>query len=286
MRSRLRTSTATATPTSRFGAGRRYMVQLGKGDGSFYPVVNYATPAGRFEMGGHGDLNGDGAVDFLYPSSSGVTVVMNAADDRANVAGAVGFRGGDAGFDHGRSFAADDRHGGGRRWSILLPASGAPSTSPATTRPLPPAPRLHLHGGGRRRPLASPDSVRIGHPGHANRDRRGPVPGEYHAIGGRHRRCFAASRSANPTTLGRRGSPTAVTVTALDVLGNRGGRLHQHDPLHQLGRRRRACLLTTPSPPTTSGVHTFAVTLKTSGSRYVGVGRDSAARPPVDRTSM
>src|SRR5215218_7443730 len=69
----------------------RYMVHLGKGDGTFYPSVDYAVPAGRFEMGGTGDFNGDGSVDFLYPSSAGVTVVMNAADDRANLAGAVAF---------------------------------------------------------------------------------------------------------------------------------------------------------------------------------------------------
>ncbi|MFO0957419.1 MAG: FG-GAP-like repeat-containing protein [Isosphaeraceae bacterium] len=70
----------------------KYMVQLGKGDGSFYPALNYATPTGRFEMGGIGDLNNDGAVDFLYPSTAGVTVVLNAADDRSNLAGAVGFQ--------------------------------------------------------------------------------------------------------------------------------------------------------------------------------------------------
>src|SRR4051812_39387580 len=52
----------------------------GKGDGTFYPSVSYAVPAGRFEMGGAGDFNGDGAADFLYPSTAGVTVVMNADD--------------------------------------------------------------------------------------------------------------------------------------------------------------------------------------------------------------
>lgn len=35
------------------------------------PAVSYPTPAGRFEMGTHGDFNGDGAVDFAYPSASG-----------------------------------------------------------------------------------------------------------------------------------------------------------------------------------------------------------------------
>ena len=59
------------------------MVHLGKGDGTFYPAVNFATPAGQFETGTqHGDFNGDGAIDLAYPSTAGVTVVMNANDDR------------------------------------------------------------------------------------------------------------------------------------------------------------------------------------------------------------
>ncbi|MFO0953219.1 MAG: VCBS repeat-containing protein [Isosphaeraceae bacterium] len=70
--------------------GSSYMIHLGKGDGSFYPEVSYSVPSGRFESGGKGDVNGDGAVDFVYPSTSGVTVVTNANDDRSNVAGRSG----------------------------------------------------------------------------------------------------------------------------------------------------------------------------------------------------
>ena len=70
----------------------QYMVHLGKGDGTFYPEVTYATPAGRFEAGAHGDFNGDGAVDFAYPSTGGVTVVTNDHADYQNLAGAVTFR--------------------------------------------------------------------------------------------------------------------------------------------------------------------------------------------------
>jgi hypothetical protein len=66
-----------------------YMVGLGKGDGTFYAPASYPTTAGRFEMGTHGDFNGDGAVDFAYPSGAGVTVLMNANTDMANTA--VGF---------------------------------------------------------------------------------------------------------------------------------------------------------------------------------------------------
>jgi FG-GAP-like repeat len=70
----------------------KYMVSNGKGDGTFYPSVEYATPTGRFEAGTHGDFNGDGAVDLAYPSASGVTVLSNDNADAQNLAGAVTFR--------------------------------------------------------------------------------------------------------------------------------------------------------------------------------------------------
>ena len=73
-------------------SGGLYMVSHGKGDGTFYPSVNFATPAGRFMAGTHGDFNGDGAVDLAYPTSTGVTVVANDNADMQNLAGAVTFR--------------------------------------------------------------------------------------------------------------------------------------------------------------------------------------------------
>jgi len=72
--------------------GSLYMVSLGKGDGTFYPSVNYSTPAGRWESGTHGDFNGDGAVDLAYPGVGGITVVANDNADAQNLAGAVTFR--------------------------------------------------------------------------------------------------------------------------------------------------------------------------------------------------
>ncbi|QEL16754.1 beta strand repeat-containing protein [Limnoglobus roseus] len=72
--------------------GSQYMVSLGKGDGTFYPSVAFNTPAGRFEAGAHGDFNGDGAVDLAYPTISGVTVVANDHADYQNLAGAVTFQ--------------------------------------------------------------------------------------------------------------------------------------------------------------------------------------------------
>ncbi len=72
--------------------GSMYMVSHGKGDGTFYPSVNFPTPSGRFEAGAHGDFNGDGAVDLAYPSTNGVTVVSNDNADYQSLAGAVTFK--------------------------------------------------------------------------------------------------------------------------------------------------------------------------------------------------
>ena len=73
--------------------GIGYEVQFGKGDGTFYPTVSSAAPYGPSQMGAVGDFNGDGAADIAAPTAGGaVSVLLNAADDRANVAGAVGFR--------------------------------------------------------------------------------------------------------------------------------------------------------------------------------------------------
>jgi uncharacterized membrane protein YgcG len=70
-----------------------YMVHLGKGDGTFYPEVTYPAGSGRFEAGAHGDFNGDGAVDLVYPDPAGnVTVVANDGADVQNLAGAVTFQ--------------------------------------------------------------------------------------------------------------------------------------------------------------------------------------------------
>src|SRR6185312_5654197 len=72
--------------------GNEYMVQYGKGDGTFYPEQSFPTASGFFEGGGKGDFNGDGAPDLMYANPGGVTVVMNAHNDQANLAGAVGFQ--------------------------------------------------------------------------------------------------------------------------------------------------------------------------------------------------
>jgi hypothetical protein len=71
----------------------QYQIEYGKGDGTFFAAQNFNTPVAQFQKGSqHGDFNGDGAVDLAYVSSAGVTVVMNANDTAANLAGAVGFK--------------------------------------------------------------------------------------------------------------------------------------------------------------------------------------------------
>lgn len=70
----------------------KYMISHGRGDGSFFPAVEFPTTSGRFSAGTHGDFNGDGAVDLAYPSVSGVTVLTNDNSDYQNLAGAVTFQ--------------------------------------------------------------------------------------------------------------------------------------------------------------------------------------------------
>jgi hypothetical protein len=71
----------------------QYQVEYGKGDGTFFQAQNFTTPTGQFEKGSqHGDFNGDGALDLAYVGNAGVTVVMNANDSITNLAGAVGLQ--------------------------------------------------------------------------------------------------------------------------------------------------------------------------------------------------
>ena len=71
----------------------QYEIELGKGDGTFYPASTYMAPSGPDGFGAAGDFNGDGAVDLVGPNNVGsVAVLMNANNDVANLAGAVGFQ--------------------------------------------------------------------------------------------------------------------------------------------------------------------------------------------------
>src|SRR5262249_23489279 len=68
------------------------MVHLGKGDGTFYPEVDYPTPSGRLEVGAHSDFDGDGATDLAYSTANSVVVLRNDNADGQNLAGAVTFQ--------------------------------------------------------------------------------------------------------------------------------------------------------------------------------------------------
>ena len=67
------------------------------------------------------------------------------------------------------------------------------------------------------------------------------------------------------------GTLAGVTVTAVDIYGNRATELHRDHPRQQLRRRRRACRPTTPSRPLDGGTHSFLVTLKTAGTQSFSV---------------
>ena len=91
-RSRSRTSTTTGTTTSPSAAHPSTRSSTARGTAPSSRRRISPPRSGQFEKGSqHGDFNGDGAIDLAYASSAGVTVVMNANDSAANLAGAVSF---------------------------------------------------------------------------------------------------------------------------------------------------------------------------------------------------
>ena len=67
------------------------------------------------------------------------------------------------------------------------------------------------------------------------------------------------------------GTLAGVTVTAVDIYGNRATELHRDHPRQQLRRAGRACRPTTPSRPPTAASHSFLVALKTAGTQSFSV---------------
>ena len=249
----------------------QYMVHLGKGDGTFYAEVGYATPSGRFEAGTHGDFNGDGAVDFAYPSTSGVTVVMNANDSVTNLSTATGFTiSAPASTTSGSLLpltvtVVDDAGNAVPDFQgvIYLSSSDPASTATFSYRFSAADAGTHTFTGAMRLMTVGPQTVTVSSP----------------MLG-------SASQTVNVTpAISRLGidAPAAstagdtfnVTVTAYDALGNVGtgyaSTIHFSTSDVQAGLPADYTFT-----PEDAGVHTFAVTLKSAGSRFVSateVGR-------------
>ncbi len=253
----------------------KYMVSHGKGDGTFYPSVEFATPIGRFEAGTHGDFNGDGAVDLAYPSTSGVTVLSNDNADVQNLAGAVTFRVTAPATTTSKSvlpmsITAVDANGDivpGFRGMVFI-SSSDPAASTASGYAFNPAdagiPYLftaadsgtHSFTGAIRLATAGNQTVSVSAPNMAAATVIVNVTGQVRQL----------QMSAPTTSIA--GNTFNVTVSAIDTTGSIAAgytarvRFASTDGLAGLPPDYTFT-------PEDAGSHTFSVTLKTSGSRFV-----------------
>jgi hypothetical protein len=244
----------------------QYMVSLGKGDGTFYSSVNYSTPAGRFESGSVGDFDGDGATDFAYASTGGVTVMMNANDDVANVAGATTFQvstpaSSTSGSAVPMTVTAVDAQGNvvtGFRGTVYVTSNDAASNSAISYTFTAADAGVHAFGGSVRLSTLGSQTITVAAPFMTQVVNTVTVTPAVSRLGV----SSVASSVAGDTIL--------VTVTAYDSLGSVGTgyggtiRIASSDTLAGLPQ---AYTFTADD----AGVHTFAVTLKSAGARFVGV---------------
>ncbi len=253
----------------------KYMVSHGKGDGTFYPSVEFATPIGRFEAGTHGDFNGDGAVDLAYPSTSGVTVLTNDNADVQNLAGAVTFRVTAPATTTSKSvlpmtITAVDANGDvvtGFRGMVYI-SSSDPSASTATGYAFNPAdagiPFLftaadsgsHSFTGAIRLVTAGTQTVRVSAPNMIAASVSVNVTGQVKQLQ------FSAPATAVA------GDTMDVTVSAMDTTGAvaPGYSAKVHFASTDVMAGLPADYTFTAAD---AGSHTFAVTLKSSGARFI-----------------
>ncbi len=253
-----------------------YMVHLGKGDGTFYPEVTYTAGGGRFESGTHGDFNGDGAVDFAYPDFSGnVTVVANDNADGINLAGAVTFRVTAPATTTSRSvlpmtISAVDANGNvaaGFRGTVFIKSSD-PLATTASGYAFNPADAgipftftaadagTHTFTGAIRLVTAGDQTVTVSAPQMAPATAHVTVTGQVTHL------AISAPTASNA------GDTFAITVSAIDTTGAVAP--GYSSPIHFSSSDVQAGLPADYTfTPDDSGVHTFSVTLKTSGPQSV-----------------
>ncbi len=256
--------------------GSKYMVSHGKGDGTFYPSVDFATPSGRFEAGTHGDFNGDGAVDLAYPSTNGVTVLSNDNADGQNLAGAVTFQVTAPATTTSRSvlpmtIKAVDANGNvatGFRGLVYI-SSSDPAASTASGYAFNPLdagiPYLftasdagsHSFTGAIRLVTAGNQTVTVSAPNMTAASATVNVTGQ------------VARLSVSAPAITRAGDNFNVTVSAIDTTGAvaTGYTTTVHFTSSDALAGLPADYTFTPED---AGSHTFSVTLKSAGSRFIG----------------
>ncbi|HXD88767.1 MAG TPA: VCBS repeat-containing protein, partial [Urbifossiella sp.] len=243
--------------------GNEYMVQYGKGDGTFYPEQSFPTASGFFEGGGKGDFNGDGAPDLMYATPGGVAVVMNAHNDQANLAGAVGFQvSAPTTVTQGSalpiSVSAVDANGNavaGFAGTVYIAASNGSSLAYTFT---PTDAGTHSFTGSVRFTAPGLQVVSVEAPGMT------PFAQNINVTPPVSRFIVTAPTTANA------GDTVNVTVQAVDSLGNLGA--DYSSTVHFTSGDSLAGLPADYTfTPADGGTHTFSVKLISSGSRFIGV---------------
>lgn len=256
--------------------GSMYMVSLGKGDGTFYPSTNFPTPSGRFEAGTHGDFNGDGAVDLAYPTGGGVAVVANDNADYQNLAGAVTFRvtapaTTTSGSVLPMTVTAVDADGNvatGFRGTVFI-GSSDPAATTAAGYAFNPADAgipyvftaadagSHTFTGAIRLVTAGDQTVTVSAPNVTSASTTVTVTGQVTHL------AVSAPAASNA------GDTFGVTVSAINSEGTVAA--GYSGAVHFTGSDALAGLPADYTfTPDDAGTHTFTVTLKSSGPRFVG----------------
>lgn len=256
--------------------GSQYMLSLGKGDGTFYPSTNFSTPSGRFEAGTHGDFNGDGAVDLAYPSTSGVTLVTNDNADRQNLAGAVTFQvtapaTTTSGSVLPMTITAIDANGNPVPdfRGVVYISSSDPKASTASGYAFNPLDAgipyvftaadagTHVFTGAIRLVTGGEQTVRVSAPNMTTATTAVNVTGQVTSL------TFNAPANVNA------GDTFNITVSAFDTAGALAPGYSSQ--IHFTSTDALAGLPTDYTfTPEDAGTHTFTVTLKSSGGRFVG----------------
>ncbi|MCA9261987.1 MAG: VCBS repeat-containing protein, partial [Planctomycetales bacterium] len=277
-----------------------YMVSHGKGDGTFYPSINYSTPSGRFEAGTHGDFNGDGAIDLAYPSSGAITVVSNDNADVQNLAGAVTFvvdtpATTTSGSVLPMTITAVDEAGNRvpEFRGVVYISSSDPAASTASGYSFNPLDAgipyvftdadagSHAFTGSIRLVTAGFQTVTVSAPNMTAASSAVEVTGQVAHLG-----------VSAPTEVSA-GQTFDVTVSAIDTLGGvaPGYTSTVHFATNDVIAGLPADYTFTPED---AGSHTFTVTLKTAGQRFVGVteaggtiaGGTNVNVTPLEATSL
>ena len=250
-------------------------VAYGRGDGTFYAPV--AMPGLAGTTAAVGDFNGDLSPDVVTSTTGGVSVSLNAHNDAAVLAGAVGLvvnvpNSVTAGTPFAVTVSAVDASGN------IVPGflgtvgvTSIPGKAPVSYTFGAADGGTHTIAGGALLFAAGPQTITVTSPFLPNASATVLV------------NAAAASKlSVSAPSTSAAGQPASVTVTALDPYGNVAQ--SYTGTMHFTSSDAQAVL---PADYTftaaDAGVHTFAASLKTAGAQTIGAG--DLAAPTIAGTS-